>query len=243
MNEVSPIVAVSELTRSITIHGETRTIVDNFSYNFHRGGIYSLIGPSGAGKSSILRLLNRLDEPTGGEILIDGKSFRQLVPCDQRAKLGYLFQTPYLFPGSIRDNLKYANAELTEDQIVDVAEKARITEFLETANIERLSLGERQRVALARLLATGPQVLLLDEPTAALDPANTAAIEEMIRNMVSNDGLTVIMVTHQPEQALRMKSETLFLLNGRLVEHGSAEQVVNNPESEAGRRYKNRELT
>jgi putative ABC transport system ATP-binding protein len=234
---------VSELTRTVADHGETRTIVNNFSYNFHRGKIYTLIGPSGAGKSSILRLLNRLDEPTGGEILIEGQSFRQLIPCDQRAKLGYLFQTPYLFPGSIRDNLKYANAAVSEDEITALAEKARITDFLETSNIDRLSVGERQRVALARLLAIDPQVLLLDEPTAALDPANTAAIEEMIKNMVNRDGLTAIMVTHQPEQALHMESDTLLLVNGRLIEHGTAEQVVNNPESEDGKRYKNRELT
>ena len=108
--------------------------------------------------------------------------------------------------------------------------------------VDNLSVGEMQRVALARLLASEPEVALLDEPTSALDPGNTDAVEKLIRDIVDKRGLTVVMVSHDPEQVLRMKGEALLMVAGKLVESGPCEQVVNEPQTKLGRQYRDREL-
>ena len=114
-------------------------------------------------------------------------------------------------------------------------------EFLDR-KAEKLSVGEKQRVALARLLLSDPEVILLDEPTSALDPAATKSIEKLITNVASGRKVTVITVTHDPQQALRLGGEGLLMFRGRLIESGTVEQIVNDPQSDEGRRYKDQEL-
>ncbi|MCD6161460.1 MAG: ATP-binding cassette domain-containing protein [candidate division Zixibacteria bacterium] len=242
MNSASPILKVNNLCRTINIQNQPKSIIDNFSFEFKKSTIYNIIGASGSGKSSLLRLLNRLDEPTGGQIIFDGKDYREYPPCSLRQKIGYLFQVPYLFQGTIYDNLKYANPKLTEENISELAAHTRIDDKLLTSNVENLSIGEKQRVSLARILTIEPVVMLLDEPTSALDPANTAAIENLIKNIALNKRLAVIMVTHDPQQALRMGGEALLLDEGKLAEWGTCEDVINNPQTEIGHHYKNKGL-
>jgi len=219
-----------------------KVIIDDFSFNFISGNIYTILGPSGAGKTSLLRLINRLDEPTGGEVIFESKAQSEYSPCSLRCKIGYLFQTPHLFPGGVEDNIRFANSGISKDRLRTLLEQVHLAPELLSVSSEKLSVGEKQRVALARLLATGPTVVLLDEPTSALDPSHTEGIENLIRELAGSGKLTVIMVTHNPEQALRMGGESLLLVSGRLVEHGSAEQVVRQPQTELGRRYQSREL-
>jgi putative ABC transport system ATP-binding protein len=147
-----------------------------------------------------------------------------------------------MFPGTVRDNLFYAECARTEETARRLIELVHLDENLLDADVENLSVGQKQRVALGRLLATQPEIALLDEPTSALDPTITEAIEKTVREIVDNTGLTVIMVTHDPNQALRMKGETLLLVKGKLVESGTSEQVINQPSTELGRKYKAREL-
>jgi putative ABC transport system ATP-binding protein len=243
---VTPDVSTLEarkLTRRVSANGATKETVQDFSYSFQAGRIYNILGPSGAGKSSLLRLLNRLDEPTSGEVFLDGADYRTLPPCTLRKRVGYLFQVPYLFPGSIADNVRYANPALTQDQVSDLLQVASFDSEKLDQPAETLSVGEKQRVALARLLATDPKVVLLDEPTAALDPTHTARIESSIRDIAVRKQLGVIIVSHNPEQAMRMGGEGLLLVSGRLEECGSVEQLITHPQSEAGRRYRDRELS
>ncbi|HUV29817.1 MAG TPA: phosphate ABC transporter ATP-binding protein [Acidobacteriota bacterium] len=242
MTPPGPVLTLQKVSRRVGPPEDGREIVSDVSCDIERGGIYTVLGPSGAGKSSLLRLINRLDEPTGGEITFEGKAQRDYSPCELRRKIGYLFQTPHLFPETVTDNLRFAQADLSEDQLRVLIEQVHLKADMLARSGESLSVGEKQRVALARLLATGPTVVLLDEPTSALDPSYTAGIEDLIKELVSKGGLTVIMVTHHPEQALRMGGESLFLVAGRLVESGPADQVVNHPQTELGRRYKNRDL-
>ena len=218
------------------------TIVDNFTYAFTSGGIYIIIGPSGAGKSSLLRLLNRLDEPTSGEVLFHGKPTTEYSPCQLRCKIGYLFQTPHMFPGTVRDNLLYARDTLNDEDINRLLEQVQIAHELIDMDVDTLSVGQKQRVALGRLLATEPEIVLLDEPTSALDPTYTEAIEITIKDIVTHTNLTVLMVTHNPEQALRMGGEGLLLVSGKLIETGSCEQIINNPSTELGKMYRERKL-
>ena len=243
MSAGGPILEARNLARQVPSNGHSRTIVDCFSFAFQAGHIYSILGPSGAGKSSLLRLLNRLDEPTSGEVLFDNQDYRSLPPCQLRRQVGYLFQTPFLFPGTVADNLLFAEPELSDDRIDHLLDHASIDPNIKNRPVDNLSLGEKQRVALARLLATEPRVILLDEPTAALDPTYTEKIESSVKQIATDDGLTVIMVSHHPGQARRMGGEGLLIAAGRLVEHGPVEQLVDHPKTEAGRRYRDKELT
>ena len=237
-----PILQTKDLTRTIEANGKPKTVVDNVSFAFHPGRIYTIIGPSGAGKSSLLRLLNRLDEPSSGDVYFRDKPHCDYAPFDLRKNIGYLFQTPYLFPGTVRDNLLYAESSLTDEQVRDLVEQTHIkAEFIDN-DTTNLSVGEKQRVALARLLALQPEIILLDEPTSALDPTHTEAIEELIREIVAARGTTVIMVSHNPEQAVRMGGEGLLMVDGKLVETGPVNDLVNQPQTELGRKYRARQL-
>lgn len=236
------ILVTDRLTRTVAGPDGPRAIVEDLSYTFSEGRFYTVVGPSGAGKTSLLRLLNRLDEPTGGAVYFRGRDYRSISPCALRRRIGYLFQTPYLFPGTVRDNLRYARADISDHQAFRCLRAAALPEEYLERPVDRLSLGEQQRVALARLLVLEPAVLLLDEPTSSLDPTATETIERLVRSLVTDHALTVIMVTHQPEQALRLGGETLLLVRGRLVESGPAEQVLRHPSTDEGRRYRDREL-
>jgi UDP-glucose/iron transport system ATP-binding protein len=237
------IVAVSHLSREVIVEGAPKAIVNDFSFEFQRGGIYTILGPSGAGKSSFLRLINRLDEPTSGEIAFDGRDYREYAPTLLRQRVGYLFQTPMMFPGTVKDNILFANGGLDDARVDQFLAAASVKTGLKDQRDDKLSGGEKQRVALARLLATKPSVILLDEPTSALDPTYTEMIEKVIKKIVAEKNLTAIMVSHSPDQAVRMNGVGLLLAEGRLIEHGPIKDMVENPQTELGRRYRDRELT
>ncbi|MFQ5453927.1 MAG: ATP-binding cassette domain-containing protein [Candidatus Zixiibacteriota bacterium] len=237
-----PILEVSSLTRTVVIEQQPKNIIKDFSYAFYKKKIYTVIGPSGAGKSSLLRLLNRLDEPTSGEIIFHNRSYGDYAPCELRRKIGYLFQTPYLFKGTVRDNLLYANKSLNKDDIEHLTCEVKLKPEQINRPVTNLSVGEMQRVALARLLATSPEIILLDEPTSALDPGNQEAIEKLIQEIVVNEKLTAIVVTHHPDQALRIGQDAILMVDGKIVESGIVEQVINHPQSISGKLYKARQL-
>lgn len=238
----SPILESKNLTRTVSINNKPRNIVDNFSFQFQQGESYLIIGPSGAGKSSLLRLFNRLDEPTAGTIRFHDKDQCDYSPCKLRRSVGYLFQTPHLFDGTIADNIRYADRELSDDDLKSLTDMVHLRRDLVASNTSRLSVGEQQRVALARLLAMSPEVILLDEPTSSLDPSHTAAIEELIGEIRRKHSVTVILVSHDPAQALRIGGDALLMVDGRLIESGAVEQIVNDPQSESGRLYRDRKL-
>lgn len=243
MNVVRATLEISHLTRSITANGKRKTIVNDVSYSFGCGTIYSVVGPSGAGKSSLLRLMNRLDEPESGEVTYNGKDYRTYSPHDLRRQIGYLFQTPYLFPGTVADNVRFAEPDLPDETLAELLTLVGLPAETVLSDVDMLSGGEKQRVAMARLLATQPSVILLDEPTSSLDPTATKGIERLVKEIARERCLIAIMVTHDPAQAVRMEGETLLLVKGALVEHGPSERVINDPRSEEGRRYRDRELT
>jgi putative ABC transport system ATP-binding protein len=214
-----------------------KTIIDDFSYSFEKHRIYNILGPSGAGKSSLLRLINRLDEPSGGKVIFDGKEQCEFTPSELRRRIGYLFQTPFLFPKTVRDNFHYVAPELNNEDMEELLYQTQLDEGFLDSPIDNLSVGEQQRVALGRLLAMKPDILLLDEPTSALDPTNTDAIEKLIRQIAAQKQLT-----HNPEQALRIGGQAILLFKGKLVESGTAEEVVTHPGTDIGRQYRDKKL-
>jgi putative ABC transport system ATP-binding protein len=237
------IIETQNLSREITKDRTVFKTVDSISYRFNKGLVHNIVGPSGAGKSSLLRLLNRLDEPTGGEAFLYNRPLQSYDPTELRKKVSMLFQTPYLFPGTVSQNLYYCcSREQTLDAESHLRRVGLRPEFA-GKNADDLSVGEKQRVAIARSLVQEPDVLLLDEPTSALDPTSSRRIEELILSLAKDLCLTVIMVTHNPEQALRLGGQALLLVGGRLIESGDAGQILTSPSTEAGQKYIDRELT
>lgn len=211
-------------------NGRTVLAVDQLAV--HRGEILALVGPSGAGKSTLLRLLNFLETPATGEIVFDGTRVNGPLPLSVRRRVTTVFQKPCLLNRSVRANIgfglnlrgrKPANGQI--DQWL-----ARLgLDGLGGQRAGNLSAGEAQRVALARALVTQPDVLLLDEPTANLDPANVGLIERIVQQANREQGTTIVLVTHNVFQARRVAQRTALLLNGRLVELSDTESFFERP--------------
>lgn len=206
--------------------------------------VTALIGPSGCGKSTFLRSLNRLNE------LIEGTTIKGQIYLDQqpiyikelnvvalRKKVGMVFQKPSVFPMSIYDNVAYGpriHGIKSKNQIDDIVERS-----LKAANLwkevsgrlkssaARMSGGQQQRLVIARVLAVDPEVILMDEPASALDPISTSRLEELIAELKSN--YTIVIVTHNMQQAARVSDFTGFFLNGILVEFNRTDEIFVNP--------------
>jgi putative ABC transport system ATP-binding protein len=236
------IIAVKNLTREISKNGNIIRTVDAITYQFNKGTIHNIVGPSGAGKSSLLRLLNRLDEPTGGEILFFDRPVSSYRPTELRKKVSMLFQIPYLFAGTVRDNLDYCCPGNQKPDPGMLLNRVGLKGNFLDKDAADLSVGEKQRVAIARSLILEPDVLLLDEPTSALDPSSSKKIEDLILTLAGQLCLTVIIVTHNPEQALRLGGKALLLADGKLIESGDAGDVLTSPTTELGRKYIHKEL-
>lgn len=230
------VLELSHVTKQV----EDKVILSDISYTFNKNKIYTILGPSGSGKSSLLRLLNRLDNYNTGEILFKSEKIESFPVCDLRQKIGYLFQTPYLFEKTVRDNFLYVDKSLTDDAIKEYLQKVSLPEKFLLSKVEKLSGGEKQRVALARMLLTKPEVLLLDEPTSALDPSITESLEKFIVDITASENLTTIIVTHDPSQALRFGQIGILLADGTIAEDGEIKTLIENPQSEAGKKYKAR---
>ncbi len=197
------------------------------------GEILGIIGPSGAGKSTLLRLLNFLEMPDTGTITF--KSYRtngSTPPLEIRRRVTTVFQRPVLLNRSVTDNVAYGLRVRGQNHVraavQSVLQQVGLTD-LANAPAHTLSGGEAQRIALARALVINPDVLLLDEPTANLDPANVRLIEAIIRDINARQGTTIVLVTHNVFQARRLAHRVAFLLDGELVEVGPTKQIFESP--------------
>lgn len=216
-------------TQRLTRVVDGKTIIGDISIQVHRGDILAVVGPSGAGKSSFLRLLNRLDEPTRGIVLVEGRDYREIPPRELRRRLGMVMQLPYLFPGTVAENIRFGpeqrGSRITNERIESLLDRVRLSGY-SGRQVTNLSGGEAQRVSLARTLANSPQILLLDEPTSALDEAARRDVEDLINSIIHQEGLTCIIVTHDLDQANRMARRALVLEAGQVVRTGPVEEVL-----------------
>lgn len=210
-----------------TVHD--KILIQGANFELKRGEVLAIVGPSGSGKSSLLRLLNRLDEPTSGTVFVEGTDFRNLEPRELRRKLGMVTQRPYLFPGTVAENLQFGPAQrgetLAGEAIEELLSQVGLKDY-GGRNVANLSGGEAQRVSVARTLANSPLVLLLDEPTSALDEAAKLEVESSIQKVVHDHGLTCVMVTHDLAQASRLAEKALLLEAGRIVRAGLIGEVL-----------------
>ena len=205
--------------------------------------VTALIGPSGCGKSTFLRTLNRMNDlienvKIEGKIEVDGEDIYKTEDVIKlRTKVGMVFQKPNLFPMSIYDNIAYGprihgiRDKKTLDKIVEESLKGaaiwdEVKDRLKTSALG-LSGGQQQRICIARAIAMKPEVILMDEPTSALDPISTSKVEELIEEL-KND-YTIVIVTHNMQQAARISDDTAFFLNGVLVEHNETKAMFTNP--------------
>ena len=183
-------------------------------------GITAVVGPSGAGKSSLLRLCNRLDVPTRGRVLLDGTDLADLDPLALRRRVGMVFQRPVVFAGSVADNLAVADPHITPDGVAAALGRCGLDPGLAERAADDLSGGEAQRMCLARTLLTDPEVLLADEPTSSLDADARDLIEQLVADLARHDGIAVLWVTHDPDQAARLAQRTLAVADGRVTPTG-----------------------
>jgi putative ABC transport system ATP-binding protein len=198
-------------------------ILHDVSVAIERGGALTVVGPSGSGKSSLLRCLNRLEEPTSGLVRFDGRSITELDPRELRRRAALVQQTPVLFDGTVRDNLLVRAGGVVLDgspeRLSQVLGEVGLDGDLLARDAATLSGGERQRVTIARALLRHPRVLLLDEPTSALDPPNANLVVDAISELKRERGLTIVAVTHSPELVHRLGGALLYLVRGRVVAH------------------------
>ncbi len=213
------------LSRSIS----GKVLLDDVDVRIEPGEALAVIGPSGAGKSTFLRMLNRLDEPTGGSVFLNGEDYRSIPTRTLRRRIGMVMQMAYLFPGTVAENIAFGpqqrGEEPAEEHIAALLERVGLPGYQER-DVRNLSGGEAQRVSVARTLANAPEALLLDEPTSALDDTSVRRIEELLLRLIHEQHITCVIVTHNRAQAARIANRAMVLQGGRLVAIGPTSEVL-----------------
>jgi tungstate transport system ATP-binding protein len=224
----SAIYQSSDLTK---LYG-TRTVLSIAQLEIERGQVFCVVGPSGAGKSTLLRLLNFLESPTSGTLCFDGIRLNGNVALDVRRRVTTVFQKPILLHGTVEQNVAYGlrvrGIKHSASRTAQALEQVGLAD-LARASARTLSGGETQRVALARAIVIEPEVLLLDEPTANLDPYNISLIEKIVSDLNRERGTTIVMVTHNVFQAKRLAQRAMLLLGGRSIEVAEAQRFFTTP--------------
>ncbi|HAA89317.1 MAG: Phosphate ABC transporter, ATPase subunit [Thermoanaerobacterales bacterium 50_218] len=238
--------------RNLNLFYGTFQALRDISLQIPEKRITAIIGPSGCGKSSFLRTLNRLHDlipgaVVKGEVILDGRNIYtdSVDVVELRKRVGMVFQRPCAFPMSVYDNVAYGprlHGVRRKRQLDEIVEKslkmANLWEEVKDRLHERaqnLSGGQQQRLVIARVLAVNPEVILMDEPASALDPISTARLEELIIELKKN--YTIVIVTHNLQQAARVSDYTAFLLNGELVEVGRTQEIFVNPKDKRTEDY------
>ena len=226
-------ISIEELTRQ---YGET-TVVDRVSMHIERNSITAIVGPSGSGKSTLLRMINRLVEPTSGRVLLDGTDTRSEPAHLLRRRIGYAIQGYGLFPHrTVAENIATVPRLLGWEE---ARTRARVRELLEVFQLDpgayanafphQLSGGQQQRVGVARALAAEPAVLLMDEPFGALDPIIRAKAQEDLLDIHRRFGTTIVLVTHDMDEAFRLGHKVAVMSQGRLLQYDRPAALLTHP--------------
>ncbi|MBI5418191.1 phosphate ABC transporter ATP-binding protein [Candidatus Poribacteria bacterium] len=239
-------------TENINFYYGEKHIIKNINLNFHNKSVTAIIGPSGCGKSTFIRLLNRMNELVSnsrleGKIYLDDKDIfdPSVDPVEIRRKVGMVFQKPNPFPKTIFENIRYGivvnrikDRNIIEQKVVESLQKAALWDEVKDRlheNAYKLSGGQQQRLCIARCLAIESEVILFDEPCASLDPISTAKIENLIHELKQD--YTIIIVTHNMQQAARVSNYTGFFLLGELIEFGKTKDIFTNPKNKETEDY------
>ena len=225
-------------------------VLKQIDYHVERGECVVVIGPSGSGKSTFLRCLNRLEEPTGGEIIFDGQNIldKKSDINKIRQKLGMVFQHFNLFPHlTVKENITLAPTKLglmsaseADKTAMELLERVGLAEKADVYPVQ-LSGGQKQRVAIARSLAMKPKAMLFDEPTSALDPEMVGEVLDVMRSL-AREGMTMVIVTHEMGFAREVADRVIFMSDGVITEEGTPEQIFDTPQQERTRAFLNATL-
>lgn len=224
--------------------GREIPLLRDITFVARQGEVTTLIGPSGGGKSTLIRLINRLTEPSTGQIFLAGEEITTLPVQQLRRRVGMVLQKPFMFEGTVLENLQ--RPFLYRQEVPPVAESAAVLRALTLARLDAdflardartLSGGEQQRVSLARALVGGPQVLLLDEPTSALDRPTADRLAATLHEICRSERLTILLVTHDLRLAGRIADYLLYLEGGQIIEEGDGKTLLSNPKSDAFKRF------
>ena len=225
-------------------------VLKQIDYHVERGECVVVIGPSGSGKSTFLRCLNRLEEPTGGEIIFDGQNIldKKSDINKIRQKLGMVFQHFNLFPHlTVKENITLAPTKLglmraseADKTAMELLERVGLAEKADVYPVQ-LSGGQKQRVAIARSLAMKPKAMLFDEPTSALDPEMVGEVLDVMRSL-AREGMTMVIVTHEMGFAREVADRVIFMADGVITEEGTPEQIFDTPQQERTRAFLNATL-
>jgi phosphate transport system ATP-binding protein len=234
--------------RKLKVYYGSSQILKGIDLRIPAGKVTAIIGPSGCGKTTLLRCLNRLSEMTRGctiegAIYLDGQEIHRMDPMLLRRRVGMVFQRPNPFPMSIRENILYGvkanHIKVDPAKVVKSAlVRAALWEEVKGRLVDHaygLSLGQQQRLCIARTLAVRPGVVLMDEPAASLDPQSSASVEDCIRELRGE--YTVVIVTHNMQQAQRVSDYVAFMYLGELVEYGTTQQIFQAPQKAQTREY------
>lgn len=237
--------------QNLTLAYGAKEIVRDISFQVGTSTVTALIGPSGCGKSTLLRTFNRMNDFVPGFRLVHGKvQYREfdiyspsVEPVFIRRRIGMVFQKPNPFPSSIYKNVAWGPSingytgdfdQLVESSLRRAALWDEVKDKLNASGLA-LSGGQQQRLCIARAIAMDPEVILMDEPCSALDPASTARIEELISELQQN--YSILIVTHNMQQAARVSQHTAFMYQGNLVEYGATKQIFNSPKQKLTEDY------
>lgn len=241
-------------TENVHLYYGKKEALHGFDLGFEEKKITALIGPSGCGKSTYLRCLNRMNDllenvTITGSFKLNGKDIYspKVDVVDLRKRVGMVFQQPNPFPLSVYDNIafglrlkgikdKHVIDQRVEESLKQAAVWNEVKDHLKKDALA-FSGGQQQRICIARVLAVQPEIILMDEPTSALDPVSNAKIEEMLVELKKD--YTIIIVTHNMQQASRISDQTAFFLNGNLIEHGCTDQMFMNPKEKLTNDYLN----
>jgi osmoprotectant transport system ATP-binding protein len=217
-----------------------RRVVDDLSLQVAQGSVCVLIGPSGCGKSTTLRMINALVTADEGRILVDGQDVRAVDPAELRRRIGYVIQSGGLFPHwSVADNIATVPRLLRWPEAKVSARVAELVRLVGLDGIDtdrrfphQLSGGQQQRVGVARALAADPPVLLMDEPFGALDPVTRRSLQDELRAIHASTGKTIVFVTHDMDEALKLADRVVVMDGGRIVQDGPPHAIVTDPASD-----------
>ena len=223
-------------TRNLTQRREGKDILKRVNLRIERGEIFALIGPTGAGKTTLLRLMDVLDTPAGGKVFYNGVDVNSSdkVRLETRRRMAFVLQKPVVFNTSVYENVacglrwRGVDGKRIRGEVEGILETVGLTGY-KNRNARTLSGGEVQRVAIARAIAVQPEVLLLDEPTANLDPVSASKIEDLIADIIRKETITVIMATHDMSQGQRLADRIGVLVNGEIVQSGDPREIFASP--------------
>jgi len=217
--------SVQQLCR--LVDGEA--IVDTVDFEVEPGDVFVIFGPSGAGKSSLLRLLNRLDEPSSGTVRVRGQDYRDIPPQRLRKQVGMVPQQPTLIDGTVAENVSWGprlrGEPVDRERVNDLLDRLGLSGFADREAGD-LSGGEAQRVAIARTLYNEPDIVLLDEPASSLDADAARQVETLLSDVMRDLSITAILVTHDTERARRLGSRGIRVEDGRVARRGSIEDIL-----------------